>query len=94
LAKELDNLSLTLVSDSPRIYTLRGTPKRISQRLRSIALTVDATGQIHSMRIEEIDGAATTFTFTAMRENIPTAASDFTFTPPLGVTLVDGAAPI
>ena len=94
LAKELDNLSLTLVNDSPRIYTLRGTPKRISQRLRSIALTVDATGQIHSMRIEEIDGAATTFTFTAMRENIPTAASDFTFTPPLGVTLVDGAAPI
>jgi outer membrane lipoprotein carrier protein len=94
LAKELDNLSLTLVSDSPRTYTLRGTPKRIAQRLRSIALTVDANGQIHSMRIEEIDGAATTFTFTAMRENIPTAASEFTFTPPLGVTLVNGAAPI
>ena len=94
LAKELDNLSLTLVSDSPRTYSLRGTPKGISPRLRSIALTVDANGQINSMRIEEVDGSATTFTFTAMRENIPTAASEFTFTPPPGVTLVNGAAPI
>jgi len=94
LAKELDGLSLTLVSDSPKLYTLSGTPKGMSQRLRQVSLTADATGQIHSMRIEEIDGAATTFTFTAMRENIPTADSEFTFTPPPGVVTVDGAAPI
>lgn len=94
LAKELDGLTLTLVSDAPKLYALSGTPRGMSQRLRTVSLTVDATGQIHSMRIEEIDGAATTFTFTAMRENIPTVDSEFTFTPPPGVVTVDGAAPI
>jgi outer membrane lipoprotein carrier protein len=66
----------------------------MSQRLHTISLTIDATGQIHSMRIEEADGAATTFTFTAMRENIPTSESDFIFTPPPGVVTIDGSAPI
>jgi outer membrane lipoprotein carrier protein len=94
LAKELDSLSVTLVSDSPLLYTLSGTPRGMSQRLRAVSLTVDATGQIQSMRIEEIDGAATTFTFTTMRENIPTSDSEFTFSPPPGVVMVDGAAPI
>jgi outer membrane lipoprotein carrier protein len=94
LAKELNGLALTLVSDSPALYSLSGTPKGMSQRLRSVSLTVDATGQIHAMRVEESDGAATTFTFTEMRENIPTAESDFRFAPPPGVTLVNGAAPM
>jgi outer membrane lipoprotein carrier protein len=94
LAKELDGLTLTLVSDAPKLYTLSGTPKGMSQRLHAVALTIDATGQIHSMRIEEIDGAASTFIFTSMRENIPTMDSEFTFTPPPGVVTIDGAAPI
>ena len=66
----------------------------MQQRLRSLSLTVDATGQIHSMRIDEVDGSATNFTFTAIRENIPTNAAEFTFTPPAGVAIVDGTAPI
>ena len=94
LAKELDHLTLTLVSDAPKLYTLSGTPKGMQQRLRSLSLTVDATGQIHSMRIDEVDGSATNFTFTAIRENIPTNAAEFTFTPPAGVAIVDGTAPI
>jgi outer membrane lipoprotein carrier protein len=94
LAKELDGLSLTLVSDKPAIYTLSGTPKGMQQRLHSLALTVDATGQIHTMRIEEIDGASTTFTFSAIHENIPTSDRDFTFTPPPGVTIVKATAPL
>jgi outer membrane lipoprotein carrier protein len=91
LAKELDNLTLTQTSVG---LTLSGTPKGMQQALRSIALTVDATGQIHSMRIEQIDGATTSFTFTAIRENIPTNDADFTFTPPAGVTIINGTAPI
>jgi len=71
LAKELDHLSLTLAA--PGSYTLSGTPKGMQQRLRSLALTVDATGQIHAMRLEEIDGSVTSFTFTDLHETSPPA---------------------
>jgi outer membrane lipoprotein carrier protein len=91
LAKELDHLTLTTTESG---YTLSGVPKGMQQRLRSLALTVDATGAIHSMRLEEIDGATTTFTFTDQHENIPTTDADFSFTPPPGVTIVTAAAPI
>jgi len=91
LAKELDHLTLTVVSGG---YTLSGVPKGMQQRLRTLALTVDATGQIHAMRLEEVDGATTTFLFTDLHENIPTKDSDFVFVPPVGVTIVTGAAPI
>jgi outer membrane lipoprotein carrier protein len=96
LAKELDGLTLTLVrlDNNQPGYSLSGTPRGMQQTVRSIALTVDADGQIHDMRIEQADGATTTFTFSNIRENIPTADSDFTFTPPTGVTIVDGTAPI
>jgi outer membrane lipoprotein carrier protein len=92
LAKELSGLTLTL--DTPTTYTLSGTPKGIQQRLRNLALTVDAGGLIHSMRLTEIDGSTTDFTFTDIHEDIPTPDTDFTFTPPPGVTVIDGTAPI
>ncbi|HEY1744927.1 MAG TPA: outer membrane lipoprotein carrier protein LolA [Granulicella sp.] len=91
LSKELDGLSLTVVNGG---YTLSGTPKGMQQRVHSLALTVDGAGTIRAMRIEETDGSITTFSFTDMRENIPTRDSDFTFTPPPGVAIVNGAAPI
>ena len=92
LAKELDGLSLTLAA--PGAYTLSGVPKGMQQRIRSLALTVDPTGQIQSMRLEEADGSLTTFTFSAIHENIPTTDADFTFTPPPGVTIINTTAPI
>jgi outer membrane lipoprotein carrier protein len=92
LAKELDGLTLTMAS--PDSYTLSGTPKGMQQRIHLILLTVDSSGLIHSMRIEETDGSTTTFTFTAIHENISTTDADFTFNPPEGVTVVDGTAPI
>jgi outer membrane lipoprotein carrier protein len=92
LAKELDNLTLTLVSSDT--YTLSGTPKGMQQSIHSIALTVDVAGQIHGMRIDQTDGSSTSFTFTNLHENIPTTDADFTFTPPPGVTVIDGTAPI
>ncbi len=92
LAKELDNLTLTPVSAG--VYTLSGTPKGMQQRLHSLALTVNAAGQIQTMRIEDTDGATTTFTFTGMHENIPTTDTDFTFTPPPGIPILNGTNPI
>jgi len=96
LAKELDHLTLTLAT--PGLYTLSGTPKgpvgAPDQRVHTLALTVDTAGQIHAMRLEETDGSTTTFTFTDLHENIPTTDADFTFTPPPGVTIVNGTAPL
>jgi outer membrane lipoprotein carrier protein len=91
LAKELDGLTLTLTNGG---YTLSGTPKGMAQTIQSIALTVDAAGQIHAMRIQQVDGSTTSFNFTDLHENIPTKDSDFIFNPPPGVTIVDGTAPI
>ena len=87
LAKELTGLTLTLVKldDGSTGYTLSGAPKGMDQRVRTLALTVDAKGEIHAMRIEEIDGATTEFSFSGMKENVPTKDSDFVFIAPEGV---------
>jgi outer membrane lipoprotein carrier protein len=95
LEKELHGLSVTLVNlDGQTGYTLWGAPVGVEQRVRSIAVTVDAQGVIHTLRIEEIDGAITTFTFSDMRENVSVTDSDFRFVPPPGVSVIDGAAPV
>ncbi len=91
LSKELDQIVLAPVQDG---YTLTGIPKVMHERLRSVVLTVDADGMIHKLSLEEADGARTTFTFTNLHENPPAPDSAFVFTPPPGVTVVDGAAPI
>jgi outer membrane lipoprotein carrier protein len=95
LEKELQGLSITLVNLNGQTgYTLWGTPAGMSQRLRALGVTVDAEGSIHVLRIEETDGAITTFTFSDMHENVPANDADFRFVPPRGVTIIDGAAPI
>jgi outer membrane lipoprotein carrier protein len=91
LEKELDKPAVTQSSSS---YTITGTPKGMAQRVKLLSLTVTAVGAIQSMKIEEVDGAITEFTFSAMQENLPVRDSDFTFTPPAGVAIVDGIAPI
>ena len=64
------------------------------QRVQRIAVTVvPSTGAIEGLRIEEIDGTATEFTFTGMQENAGGRDEDFRFTPPDGVSIVDGLPP-
>lgn len=95
LNRELQGLTLTEVMLGSKVgYTLSGAPKGLEARVRQIGVTVDAQGIIHELRIEETDGAVTDFTFTDMHENVPAPLSDFTFTPPPGVSVVDGGAPI
>jgi outer membrane lipoprotein carrier protein len=95
LEKELQGLSLTLVNLNGQTgYTLWGTPVGMAQSVHSLAVTVDAQGLIHVLRIEEMDGAITTFTFSEMHENVPVNEDDFRFIPPAGVVVVDGANPV
>ena len=91
LTKELDHLTLAPVEGG---YSLAGAPKDPQERLRAVLLTVDTSGIIRMLRLEEADGARTTFTFTDLHENVPAPDSAFVFTPPPGVAVVDGAAPI
>ena len=91
LTKELDQINVT---SDPAGYRISGVPKGLEQRLKLLTLVVTPAGAIQQMRLEEVDGAVTEFTFADMQENVPTRDSDFVFTVPPGVTVVDGLAPI
>jgi outer membrane lipoprotein carrier protein len=96
LEKELDHLQATPAANGA--ITLAGTPHYEmtpgDQRVQKIAVTVSpATGAIGALRIEEIDGSFTEFVFHDMQENVPAADVDFRFTPPAGVTVIDGLPP-
>ena len=91
LQKELDHLT---VSPDGSNFRIQGTPKGMADRVRQLTLTVNPEGIIQSLSIEEADGATTSFTFTNIEENAQIPASDFTFTPPPGMQIVDGQAPI
>ncbi len=91
LQKELDTLTVT---PEGAAFRITGVPKGMAQRVKLLSLTVAATGTIEKMRVEEVDGSVTEFTFTSMHEGLTLPDSTFTFTPPAGVEVVDGLAPI
>jgi outer membrane lipoprotein carrier protein len=91
LAKELDRL--TTAPSGPN-FTITGVPKGMAQRVRLLTLVVTPAGVIQGMKIEETDGAVTEFTFSGIEQNLPVAPSDFTFTPPPNIPIVDGESPI
>jgi outer membrane lipoprotein carrier protein len=91
LKKELDNLTVVPQASG---YLISGVPKGMEQRVKLLTLGVTASGAIGSMRLEEIDGAVTEFSFSEMQENVTVKDTDFIFTPPAGVAVVDGLPPI
>ncbi|SNS48707.1 outer membrane lipoprotein carrier protein [Granulicella rosea] len=91
LKKELENITVTPDGEGFRIA---GVPKGMQQRLKVLSLRVTASGEISAMRLEEVDGAVTEFSFTGMVENVPAKDADFVFTPPAGVEIVTGLPPI
>lgn len=91
LKKEL--VGATVTQDSHGIH-IAGVPVGMEQRVKALTLDVTAAGAIQHMKMEELDGATTEFTFTQVEENVPTREVDFTFTPPAGVQVVNGLPPI
>jgi outer membrane lipoprotein carrier protein len=91
LAKELD--SLTTAPDGAT-FRITGVPKGMAERVHLLTLIVTPAGEILSMRIDETDGSLTDFQFASIVENAPVAASDFVFTPPAGLSIVNGQSPI
>ncbi|MEO8735066.1 MAG: outer membrane lipoprotein chaperone LolA [Edaphobacter sp.] len=91
LKKELDNLTVTPVGAG---FKITGVPKGMAERVKSLTLGVTATGIIEQMRLEEVDGAVTEFTFTGIEENVPMKNADFVFKAPAGVVVVNGLPPV
>jgi outer membrane lipoprotein carrier protein len=91
LEKELVHVTVSADGDQTRIT---GIPKGMEERVKQLSLRVTAAGVITEMRLEEVDGAVTEFSFSDIRENVPAAKEDFTFKPPAGVTVVNGSNPI
>jgi len=91
LKKELDQVAITPEGQNFRIT---GVPKGMATRIKQLTLHVTHDGRINEMKLEELDGSTTDFKFTDITENIPTDDSDFKFTPPPGVTIVNGTPPI
>ncbi len=91
LQKELDGLT---VSRNDAGLQLSGVPKGMHNRVEKIVLGVSADGVIHSMVIDETDGARTAFTFKESQADAPAPDTDFVFHPPAGVPVVDGLPPV
>ncbi len=91
LEKEFDHLSIA-DAPSPKAagnVVLSGVPKSMADRVNRVLLEINAQSQIQSITIEEADGAVTEFSFSHIVENVPLADSDFKFTPPPGVEMVE-----
>lgn len=91
LQKELENMTVTRQGSGFRIA---GVPKGMEQRIKLLTLGVTPAGVIQQIRLEEIDGAVTEFTFTGIEEDVPVKSTDFVFHPPAGVAVVNGLPPI
>ncbi len=92
LEKELVNLRLAPAPNNQ--FTLTGQPKGQEARVSRLALTVTADGTITAIEIEETDGALTRFTFSGESDNPSIPATQFHFTPPPGIPIVDATAPV
>lgn len=92
LAKELNGLTMTPAEGD--LFRLRGVPRGMEQRVRSLELTVTVDGTIRSMTLEELDGSRTSFAFRDEQENPVMAADTFRFVPPAGVPVVAGTPPV
>lgn len=92
LTKELNGLTMTPADNGA--FRLRGVPKGMEQRVRSLEVNVTADGTIHAMTLEELDGSRTSFAFENEQANPVLAAGTFRFTPPPGVQVVEGAPPV
>jgi outer membrane lipoprotein carrier protein len=90
LTKELTGLQMTPHGDA---FDLSGVPRKMEQRVASLQFTVSAAGVIRAIRIEEVDGSVSAFTFSGEEANVPASDSDFVFHAPPGTVIVDGLPP-
>lgn len=91
LEKELEHLD---VAARPGGFQITGIPKGAGNRIKQLLLKTTMDGQISTIHLEEVDGAVTEFTFTESQENVKIPESEFRYTPPDGVAVIDGLPPV
>ena len=91
LEKEFDGLSLAPDAKplDPGNVVLRGVPKSMADRINQVLLEVTPDSRLRRIVIEEGDGSTTEFQFTGERTNAPLADTQFRFTPPPGVEIIE-----
>ncbi len=90
IAKELTDLRMTQQGPD---YVLSGVPKNMRQRVASLQFTVVGDGVIQAIKIDEVDGSVSKFSFSGELANPPAPDGDFVFRAPAGTSIVDGPAP-
>jgi len=92
LEKELRGLALApdvtpLAADD---VVLRGIPTALADRVSEIVLEVTAGHQIARIIIQDVDGAATEYRFTELKEDVEIGNGRFEFKPPAGTETAEG----
>ena len=91
IVKEFDDIDIVNGAKlhSAGNVVIGGTPKHMADRISKILFEVTKEGQIQYISIEEVDGSVTEFAFSNIQENLSMADSQFKFTPPAGIELVE-----
>jgi outer membrane lipoprotein carrier protein len=91
LEKELRGLSPApdLQPVDPGDVLLRGVPKAMSGRVNQVLLEITPTSRIERIVIQEADGSTTEYRFSDLKEDLQIADSQFQFTVPDGVEVID-----
>lgn len=91
LESEFKNLGLSAEPPKqPGDVVLEGVPKGMEDRVQRVLLEITPASQIAGIRIDELDGSITEFTFRDIEENVPVKADLFHFTPPPGIEIIEG----
>ncbi len=92
LEKELQGLSLApdVAPLVPGNVVLRGVPQALADRVSEILLEITPDHQIARIVIQEVDGAATEYRFSDMKEDVALGDGRFNFRPPAGTETVEG----
>ncbi len=95
LEKELQGLSLApdVEPAAAGNVVLRGVPQTMADRVSEILLEITPDHRIARIVIQEVDGAATEYQFSGMKEDVAIGDGRFDFKPPAGTETVEGLEP-
>lgn len=68
---------------------LRGIPKGMEDRVTQVLLEIAPDARITRIFVESLDGSTTEFRFKNQKENIALSQSQFSFSPPPGVEVME-----
>jgi outer membrane lipoprotein carrier protein len=91
LERELRGLSFApdVAPQDPANRVLRGVPKDLDGRISEVLLEITPENRIARIVLEEADGAVTEYRFSQQKENVAVADSEFRFSPPPGVEIIE-----